>query len=167
MSMLTPDRMLRAMVRTPVILDAILQDVSPERAREARDGADGWSVVEVVGHLLDIEHVYFERARTMVDSDMPVLTPVDQDIWVRERGYATQDVQPLFQDYVRLRREFVAYLESLGEDDWQRQGVHPQAGVIDVTQTAMNASQHDVNHIEQIVRALGMSEPFERLAFSN
>ena len=46
MTMMTPDRFIRSVRKTPTILNAILRDVSEEQAHELTDGPGGWSVIE-------------------------------------------------------------------------------------------------------------------------
>jgi hypothetical protein len=58
--------------------------------------------------------------------------------------------------YIEQRRRQIAIFEGLSAEQWARRGVHPQAGEHTVLEHAVNIAQHDVNHIEQIVRALGL-----------
>jgi hypothetical protein len=62
-----------------------------------------------------------------------------------------------FERYVELRRQFIALIANCTEDQWSRRGVHPESGVVTLLELAINVGLHDVNHIEQIVRALGDS----------
>lgn len=158
MSYMNPARFLNALKKTPVILKFILSDVSNEHAREATDGADGWSVVEVMGHLLDFEQIFYQRTRAMVEQEIPRLQSYDQDELVRERNYRAQDVHTVYEAYLQHRRELVAYLSALSEDQWHCRGVHLEYGEIDVFQQAMQVVLHDVTHIEQILKALDKAE---------
>lgn len=60
----------------------------------------------------------------------------------------------MFERYAHLRREFIAMLIPLREDEWQRRGLHPESGVVTLLEHVTNVSLHDLNHIEQIIRAL-------------
>ena len=158
MSYMTQTRLLNGMRNTPVILKAILKDVSADQARQARDGADGWSVVEVMGHLHDFETIFRERTRAMLAEASPRLQGYKQDDLVRERNHQAKDVHALYDEYLQMRRAFVQELAGLSEEQWMRVGIHPDAGEITVAELAMNTALHDVLHAEQMLRALGRSE---------
>lgn len=158
MPMFTPEKALRSIRRTPVILSAILRDVTVERGQTMTDGPGGWSAVETVGHLYDWEQLTLERTQQMLHEDVPVLAGRNQETLVKERDYAHQDVHIVLSQYVEVRKQFIALLEGLSEDQWERRGIHPQFGSVTITELATNAAVHDVNHIEQVARTLGLAE---------
>ena len=158
MPMFTSEKALRSLRKTPVILAGILDNVSQERAQQATDGPDGWNGIEIVGHLLDYEEIFFERAKRMLAEDKPALEGYDQDALVKDHDYAHQNLQDVFQRFVTLRRTFINLLTTLTDEEWARQGVHPQSGEITVLEHAINITLHDVNHIEQIVRTVGAAD---------
>jgi hypothetical protein len=156
MPILTPERSLMYLRKTPVILKALLGDVSQERARRATDGPDGWSVIEVMCHLRDYEEIFYQRARMMLESDNPKMPAYDQVEMARARNYASQNLREAFDDYLKTRQRFVQLLEGLNAEQWQRRGIHSQWGDITIIELATNTALHDLNHTEQIVRALGI-----------
>jgi len=48
---------------------------------------DKWCILEILGHLADIEIVYAYRLRQMLADKKPVLATMDQDDWARNLGY--------------------------------------------------------------------------------
>jgi len=156
MTMLTPGRFIRTMKKTPVLLDSLLNGVTQERALAARDGDDGWNVVEIVCHLRDFEEVFFLRARRIVEEDRPVLEPFDHERMAIERRYSQEDLSAAYDAYVQQREAFLEWLKARDEADWQRVGVHPEAGEYTLLEQAMQAPLHDVDHLEQIARVLGL-----------
>jgi uncharacterized damage-inducible protein DinB len=158
MTVFTPERALRDIRKTPVILSAILQHMDPEQARLATDGPDGWSVSEIVGHLKDYEEIFLSRAHQMLREDRPAFISHNQDELVRLRGYAAADVHYLFRALLELRREFVDLLSGLSEEQWRRTGVHSSWGEMTMVELVMIATLHDVNHADQIIRTLGLSD---------
>ncbi|MFN8447054.1 MAG: DinB family protein [Anaerolineae bacterium] len=159
MPMFTPEKALRDFPKTPVILSAILQSVDQRRAQEARDGADGWNVLEVVCHLNDFEQIFFDRARRIVETDLPRLESVDQNALVRDNRYAEQSLAEALASYLSRRRAFIAFLRGLSAEQWQRKGIHYASGEVTLVDFVTNTTLHDVNHIGQILNALG-SAPF-------
>jgi len=159
MPVLNTDKALRSLRKTPVILDAFLRNLSSERARTATDGPHGWSVLFVMCHLNDYETIYAERVQMMLDQEYPRFpNPLTNDELIAHNNYANQDVHQIFQDYRVKRRAYVKLLENLTPDQWQRPGIHPTTGETTVLEFAINTAIHDLNHIEQIVRALGLAD---------
>jgi hypothetical protein len=154
MTMLTPGRFIRALKRTPVLLDSLLCGVTQERASAARDGADGWNVVEIVCHLRDFEAIFFERAQRLVAEDHPVLPPFDHEVLARERDYAAQNLDEAFAAFVANREAFIEWLKARSEADWARTGIHPEYAEYSVLEQALQAVCHDIDHMEQIARVL-------------
>jgi hypothetical protein len=157
MPILTPEKALRTLRKNPLILDAILRDVTQKRAASATDGPDGWSVLEVMCHLLDFEEIFFTRARRILNETKPHFQAVDQLELVRLHDYKHQDLRDRFERYVELRRQLIALIEHSTDAQWSRRGVYADSTVVTLLELAINIGLHDVNHIEQIVRALGVS----------
>ena len=158
MTLMSKERFLRCLKKTPIILEAILKDVSPEQVRELRDGDDGWNVVEVMCHLRDFENIFFRRAQQIVDENRPNIIPVDHEALAAAGDYAIQDLKTVFGQYVETRRRFIGWLEGLADDEWHRVGIHPESGEITVMEIAMQVTTHDVDHTEQIVRILELAD---------
>jgi hypothetical protein len=154
--MLSVEKALRSLRKTPVILSAILRDVDQQRAVSATDGADGWSALFVVCHLRDFEEIYAERLRMMLETDNPHYPHINQEELPAKNRYASQNLRDALNAFIEQRRKQIVIFEKLTDGQWKRRGVHPEFGEHDVLEFAINTALHDVNHIEQIVRALGL-----------
>lgn len=153
------NRALMGIQHTPVLLETLLRGVDDERARQARDG-DGWNVTEILCHLSEYETFFTERIQTSSQTDPPRWTAYDPDALAREHHYAEQSFSATLAALLDKRRALVAYLNALPEADWSRQGVHPTLGTISVLDQVLVVVFHDVNHMEQMARALGVGERF-------
>ena len=49
-----------------------------------------------------------------------------------------------------MRRQTVAFLESLGEADWQRIGTTPTRGTLTIEAYARYLAEHDLEHVAQL-----------------
>jgi hypothetical protein len=156
MTMLTPPRFVRGMQKTPVLLDALLNGITQERALAARDGEDGWNVVEVVCHLRDFEAIFFARAQQIVNEDRPTLTPYDHEAMALERNYAGEDLNSAYETYVQARQAFLVWIAERADSDWTRTGVHPEVGEYSLLEQVIQIPLHDLDHLEQIARILGL-----------
>src|SRR4029077_2492630 len=59
----------------------------PEKTLRYKPSPDKWCILEILGHLADIEILYAYRMRQMVADKRPVLAVIDQDDWARNLGY--------------------------------------------------------------------------------
>lgn len=136
------------------IINSILTRSSADEVKTYRDSGTGWSVLEVVCHLLDYEGIYFERARMTVEQEMPELPNPNPNELVIEHQYSAQDLQATYQKWVERRNDYLAFLESLDDSAWQRSAKHPVRGVMSVEDQVALTVWHDINHLEQITRIL-------------
>jgi len=119
-----------------------------------RDGEDGWTVAEVIGHLLDCELLFLERARLTMSFDCPELPFPDQAEDVRKAGYAERDAQAIFDEWRLARDAYLAYLAGIPEDGWKREGKPPKYDSFSLNDQLFLACWHDQVHIEQIMHIL-------------
>jgi len=155
MAMFTAQKAISSMEKTPVVLNYILHDMTNEQAKTLAPNAKGWNALEVMCHLVDLEELYFSRAKRIVSENKPEFAPIDPDAMAIQHDYAHQDIQDMYARFVQLRKEFIAFLTPLQEEDWARRGVHSSAGVITLLEHATNVGLHDLNHLAQMVVALG------------
>jgi hypothetical protein len=158
MPLLNPERTLRALRKTPVLINALIRDLDPARAQNLTDGPDGWNTVEIVCHLNDFETIFGDRIRRALAEDNPHFAKVDHEALVIEHRYREQDLQQVFAQYLEKRRALVDLLQGLTPEGWSRRSVHPDMGDCTVLEQAINIALHDVTHIEQMTRTLGLSD---------
>jgi len=154
----TVDRFILNARRTPVILHGLLHGVTRERAMEATDGPDGWSVVEVVCHLRDYEGFFRGRAEMMLFEENPDLPAYDHEALAIERDYQHQDLREALTVWLEERRLFISIFESLRPEQLARTGVHPENGPITVLDSLIQLTNHDITHIDQVTRCLELSD---------
>lgn len=158
MALLDKPRAMRTLRKTPAIMQTILRGVDQARALGATDGPDGWSVLEVLCHLNDYEQIFGDRIRRMIAEDNPHFTNVDHEALVEENHYKEQMLDTIWKQYIEKRRALVVFLDSLPAEAWQRPGVYHGGIATNVTEVAINIALHEINHMEQITRSLGLSE---------
>ncbi len=125
-----------------------------DAATRWRPGDDDWCIVEISGHLRDIEAAYLERLRRMVDRRNPRLRKIDVEALPAERHYARQPLRPFLRELAASRSQTVELLWSLAPDDWERAGVHEYRGSITVVDVARDINRHDLQHLWQARRVV-------------
>jgi hypothetical protein len=128
----------------------LVETCSHTEATTIRDGGDGWTVLEVMGHLRDFEAVFLERARLTATQEMPELPFPDPVSLAIENDYNGGDLHETYVSWAGIRNEHVAFLETLAESDWERPAKHPTRGAFTLTDQLLLTVWHDMNHIEQI-----------------
>ena len=126
-----------------------------DAALRFRPALGEWSIVEIVGHLIDIEALYSARIRQMLATDNPALAPFDQNETVRQRDYQSKQIGFLLISFAERRAEHLELLRVLRPGQLARTGLHPTRGQISVAATIAILAWHDGNHSRQIANNLG------------
>lgn len=134
------------------VLRALTADLSPERARQWRDGPDGWNTIEVSAHLRDFERIFIEWARLMLAEEEPTLPRYDPDALARERRYGEQELTTVLAEWEASRAASIAFYAALSEADFARPGRHPRRGAWSVRHGLALQVLHDLTHFEQLAK---------------
>jgi uncharacterized damage-inducible protein DinB len=140
---------LDALAAFPALLKGQVQGLSDDALR-FRPSPGEWSIVEIIGHITDVEAVWPGRIRQMLATDNPALARVDND-WVRQRDYQNKQVPALLQTLAERRAEFVELMRPLRAAQLARTGVHPTRGPLTVAGASAALADHDRQHLAQIV----------------
>jgi hypothetical protein len=158
MTAITPERYVLALRKTPVVLNALLKGVSQEQAEQLTDGPGGWNVVETMCHIRDSADISLRRAQLILEEDEPLLPNFDPQEGARRRDYLHQALAAEFEAYLGARKTMVALLDGATEAQWARRGTHSSYGSMSLLELLVFITWHDLNHIEQVARTLGLSE---------
>jgi hypothetical protein len=129
-----------------------------DAALRFRPSPDEWSIVEIVGHMTDVDAIWPGRVRQMLSTDNPQLQRANNDV-VRQRDYQNKQIGFLLTTLAERRAEFVELLRMLRPAQLTRPGVHPTRGPITVADAPVALADHDRGHSAQIAANL---EAFER-----
>ena len=91
----------------------------PEKVLRFKPSPEKWCVLEVLGHLADIEIVYGYRFRQMLADTKPAIAPIDQDAWVRNLNYMGSPASELIAFYGLGRHHNLRLLRSLKAGRWK------------------------------------------------
>lgn len=124
-----------------------------EAALRFRPAPDEWSILEIVGHIIDVGALWPGRTRQMLATDNPTLAAVDLS-WVRQRDYHNKQAGFLLIALAEQRAEYVEFLLMLRPSQLARTGLHPTRGPITVEQGIAVLADHDHGHSRQIAANL-------------
>jgi uncharacterized damage-inducible protein DinB len=112
---------------------------------------DKWSILEILGHLADIEIVYAYRLRQMLADEKPVIAAMDQDAWANRLGYMQSSPAELVALYGLNRHANVQLLRRLKPEHLEKAAYHPELQKnVSVAEMVEKMSAHGVSHVEQI-----------------
>ena len=129
---------------------ALARGISEEQARWKPD-QDSWSILEGVAHLADEEEFDFPvRLKIVLDDEEKTWPDIDPAGWVKERAYNQGDLYGSLNRYFNLRNDWLAWLDSLENPDWEKPY---QAPFGEITAGDLFASwvTHDLLHLRQLV----------------
>ncbi|HEX6503689.1 MAG TPA: DinB family protein [Terriglobales bacterium] len=125
----------------------------PEKTLRYKPSADKWCILEIVGHLADVELVYSYRLRQMLADTKPVIAPIEQDDWARNLGYVEAAAAELVAQYGLNRHHNIRLLRRIGVEDLKKSAYHPEKKAdVTVEDMVQRLATHDANHIAQIER---------------
>jgi uncharacterized damage-inducible protein DinB len=110
----------------------------PQRLRAAVAGLDasqldtpyregGWTVRQVVHHVADSHANAYIRFKLALTEDWPTIKPYDEGAWANLAD-SGQPIEGSLAMIEALHGRWVALLQALAEEDFQRGYTHPQMG---------------------------------------
>ncbi len=143
------------LARTPAALNALLRDL-PEVWTSQNEGANTWSVFDVVGHLIHGERTdWMPRARMILQSgETHPFEPFDRLGHVRESQ--GKSLGQLLDEFARLRSENLDQLRALNLQPahLELRGKHPALGAVTLSELLATWAAHDLTHLYQISRIM-------------
>lgn len=114
-----------------------------------------WSIVEVIGHLVETEERGFGgRIRALMAEDRPQFSGWDPDGVAAARADAARDPGEILAEFTARREANIALLEELPPEILERGGDHPEVGELTGRALLQEWVFHDGNHIRQIMANL-------------
>ncbi|HKP86587.1 MAG TPA: DinB family protein [Blastocatellia bacterium] len=141
--------------RTPETLKSLLRDLPDDRAM-SKEGADGWSAFDVLGHLVHGEETdWIPRARIILEhGESRAFDPFDRTaMFEKSKGKSLAELLEVFEF---LRKKNLESLEQmdLNRDKLKLRGSHPALGQVTLEQLLSAWVVHDLSHAAQILRIL-------------
>lgn len=136
--------------KSPKEIAAAVTGLSPTMLRYKPDPAK-WCILEILGHLADIEIVYGYRLRQMLADEKPVIAPMNQDAWAKNLGYVETPAPELVALYGLNRHHNLRLLRRLKLPDLKKSAFHPETnGDVTVATLIERMAGHGASHLAQI-----------------
>jgi uncharacterized damage-inducible protein DinB len=109
-----------------------------------------WSIIEILGHLVDTEFAYGWRDRLSLGQSGSEILGYDQAAWVREFNYRRAKPRSLLAQMAAMRGATLDLVLRLPRRTWNRYGLHTERGKQTVRRNLELIAGHDLNHLSQI-----------------
>ena len=155
MSKIPHSWMISGLKKSYRVFGLTIEGITQEQAKSIYDGPDGWNILEIMCHVRDYQEIFFGRIKQIINEDNPTFKVYDEiarEALVIDNDYANQNLRETYDEYAATRQKLIEFLSSLTEDQWQRPGIHPMIGNVDITVPIFHTIIHDVDHAEQIGR---------------
>jgi len=142
----------RVMELTEPLLRTVLNDAASDLRK--RPAPAEWSVLELLGHLVDAEMVMSGRFRWTVSQDEPPLVGYDQDRWVARLRHNDDQPDELLAVFSALRAANVRLWRRSSADDRDRVAMHAERGPESYDLMFRMLAGHDRFHLNQMRETL-------------
>jgi hypothetical protein len=140
---------------TPATLRELLGKL-PEEA-VSTPGDEGWSAKDVVAHLVSLYGpTLVDRIRPILDRDEPPIANADEAAILEASGLRAKPLAELLDQLERQRRDAVAWLRGLSDEQLRRVGIHSAAGRVSVADLIHHKAWHDLLHVEQVCKLIAV-----------
>lgn len=143
------------LARTPATLDALLRDM-PDDWILRNEGENTFNAFDVVGHLIHGERTdWMVRAKRILEfGESRAFDRFDRR--AQERASQGKSLGQLLEKFAHLRSENLAALRALNltAEDLNRRGLHPELGIVTLSQLLATWAAHDLTHLHQVSRIM-------------
>jgi len=151
--MASPQEMMAQMEKTPEEFFTLIRGKEDTLLSKRPDGKS-WSPKEIICHLRDTDELFMSRFQAIITMDEPKFSPADADRWAEDRQYLRNDAPQALAVLRKRRSEVLNFLRGLKPDQWERAGIHATRGRETLRDWFTLMANHDLNHLEQMKRAL-------------
>lgn len=82
-----------------------------------------WTVKEVFGHMIDTERIMAYRALAFARGEKANLPGFDENVYVKNSGFALRSIGSLLEEFTQLRMSNIALFSSFSEEQLNRKGI--------------------------------------------
>jgi rubrerythrin len=118
--------------------------------RRQNDGAP--SLKELLGHLVDMDAVFRERAWLLLETDRPELPPAHPPRLVAASAYRSQPIDTILDAFHASRRQTLNLLRGLTSAAWHRLGHHELYGDINLLHQGNWVVRHEHTHLIEMAQ---------------
>jgi len=134
-------------------LEAIITNIPEEQLIIKKDGK--WSVKEVIGHLYDLEDLWYGRIEDFL-SHKEVLRAADlQNTKTHEAGHNSRTVPELLDQFISERKKLIDQIKNIDEATASITALHPRLQTpMRLIDSLFFIAEHDDHELAKVRRLL-------------
>jgi len=109
-----------------------------------------WTTHEIVCHLADAEILYADRIKRVLAEDKPAMASLDPDVHVKRLAILERDAGEEVALIDSIRRRMSRILLTVSAQDFERQGLHSEAGPLTLETLLERIAGHIPHHAKFI-----------------
>jgi uncharacterized damage-inducible protein DinB len=110
-----------------------------------------WSIKKEIGHLIDLEPLWLERAKQILRGEGNMLVADLTNHKTHEANHDAQSAAQLIKKFKKCRQDFMQTLQNINEEDLEKAALHPRLGTpMRLIDLAFFVAEHDDHHLAQI-----------------
>ena len=133
----------------PQLLRKAVAGMSHEQLM-ARPISGKWSTLEVVCHLADFEIVCGDRMKRVIAENEPAFSSGDPDLFAARLAYHDRIAEEELLLIETIRKHLARILRTLKAEDFQRRGIHSEAGSLTLEMLLQRMTGHIEHHVRFI-----------------
>ncbi|MEI8376702.1 MAG: DinB family protein [Planctomycetota bacterium] len=133
----------------PQLLRKAVAGMSREQLM-ARPIPGKWSTLEVICHLADFEIVCGDRIKRVIAENEPTLFGGDPDLFAARLAYDQRNAEEELLLIELIRKQVARILRTLKAEDFQRRGIHSEAGPLTLETLIQRMTGHITHHVQFI-----------------
>jgi uncharacterized damage-inducible protein DinB len=137
-----------------VLPDRLLTAVSglTEQQLDTPYREGGWSVRQLVHHIADSHANSYIRFKLALTEENPTIKTYDEAAWANLHDSRRLPIDISLNMIAALHSRWVALLEAMTDEEFQRGYVHPESGPQNLTQALALYDWHSRHHTAHITR---------------
>ncbi len=112
---------------------------------------DGWTVRQVIHHLVDSHTNGLVRIKLILAEEHPTLRPYNQEIWAEVDDTKIMPIESSLKILEGLQERLAYIFEHATESDYARTAFHPEVGDVTFAHELKNYASHGESHLKQIL----------------
>jgi hypothetical protein len=112
--------------------------------------AGEWSASFVIQHMADSEVHFSSRFMNALTETEPKIVPFNEDVYPERLNYGKRDAVKVLSLIEAQSQVTADLLTNVNPEDWHRKSIHPEAGVMTITDILAKAISHYQAHLNQL-----------------